>query len=129
MLSVSVEVQHFEVQNPTQAAEQNKLGLLPVWVSCVLFPACILERGVVVNADGNVGVGIPTTKLDAFETLSRDDRNLKYADGSVEWNAGHELFEVECEDMWFVHHGAEGGMDHLVNEGRKSGNLHPPFSS
>ena len=116
MLSKRIEVQHFEIQDPTQAAEQNKLGLLPMWVPRILFPARVLERGIIVNADSDVGVRFSTTKFDALETLSGDDGYLKYTDGSVEWNAGHELFEVECEDMWFIHHGAESSMDHVANK-------------
>ena len=87
-------VQHLEVQDATQTAEQNKLGLLPVRVPGVLLPVSVLERGVVVDGEGDVRVGISTAKFVALDTLRRDDRNLEYADGRVEWNAGHELFEV-----------------------------------
>ena len=132
MMPERIIVHHLKIQKPTQTAEQNKLGLLPMWVPCVLLPMCALECGVVVEADSNIRIRFSTTKLVALETLSGDDRHLQYADGSIEWNAGHELFEVEREDIRVVHHGAEGSVDHVVNEGRKTGDLDqptPPFSS
>jgi len=77
----------------------------------------------VIEREADIGIRGATSDLRTLDITCTVDDDLENTDGGVERGTGKHLLEIEGEEVWVVHHGCQGAMDHVPDECRKSRNL------
>ena len=84
---------------------------------------CLGKLGSVIEREADIWIRGATSDLRAFHITRRTNNDLESSDGGIERDAGENLFKIEGEDMWIIHHRSQGAVDRVSDECRKSRNL------